>query len=164
MQRRFQATHHCDLLHGSNSCLPKLPPQAGRIKRALREARKLIIVTRNNPKCQHFLRSEASVNIEKARHIRGVNWYIIHPFSRMCMIREIVLAMTWIYVFFKDPFAVAWFPSNRRIKNLRTYYAIESLSDAILIIYSISNFFTGELVSNSSVITHEKYFLQAILF
>lgn len=134
--------HKCELLRGSNSCLPKLHPEAGILRRAFRNLRKLAIISRVNPKCQQFFRSEFTVNAEKQRHIRSKGWYVIHPFSRFCMIREMVVAITWIYVFFKDPFTICFFPVHKRVSSTLHYF-VETLSDIILAVYALSSFFTG---------------------
>lgn len=100
-------------------------------------------MSRKNPNCQQTLRSEAAVTNEKNRHVRSPDWYVIHPFSEFCMIRETVATIIWIYVFFKDPFVIAFLPSHKRIDVL-AHNIFEGLSDFLLGLYSFSCFFTGK--------------------
>lgn len=135
--------HKCEIIKGSDSCLAKLPPDAGKIRRFFRNLRKILGVSDKNPDCQHILRSHAALTSERIRAHRLSKWYIIHPFSQLCMWRELVVLITWLVVFFKDPFALAFMPIHK-ISKEPTYNVIIVLSDIILMIYHITCFFTGK--------------------
>lgn len=115
MPRRKVGTgsvHICELVRGSESCLPKLPPQSGKLKRCLRECRKIFMVTPENPSCRHFFRSNAAIQMEKKRHLRSSNWFIIHPFSKFCIFQERLMCILWMISFFKDPFRIAYYANT----------------------------------------------------
>lgn len=148
-------THHCELKKGSDSCLPKLPPQAGTLRRIWRVLRKKLIVSRVNPKCKMFLRSTAAVMAEKKRHIRSKNWYIIHPFSRFCIYREVIMSITWFIVFFKDPFITAYYIQVVDISTHIPFAVFELFLDFILWLNIITCFFTGYFIPKTKEIILE---------
>lgn len=137
------AFHKCDLKTGSRSGLSRLRPQAGKIRRFIRSIRKIILVNSKNPTCYQVLRSNAAVLHESRRHIRSPHWFIIHPFSKLAMAIEIIMAVTWIFVFFKDPATIVFLPANRIITN-PLYNVIVRTSDIIVAFFCCSRFLTGK--------------------
>lgn len=143
MPKKRTQTHYCDLKMGSDSYLPKLPPQAGKVRRFFRRLRKIFVVSAASPECQETLRSHAAITNERIRSYQLAR-HIIHPFSKLSMYIEIVTAITWIMVFIKDPFAIAFLPPNHKIDSL-AYNVFLLTTDLILMMYSITCFCRGEL-------------------
>lgn len=146
-RNKFVSTHLCDLKRGSDSCLPKLPPQAGRIRRFFRKCRKILVVSDANPDCQEVLRSHAAVTHERLRSLHSTKWYIIHPFSQLSVLIEIIAAISWMVVFLKDPYAVAFLPVIKKNEDI-VYISVTILTDIILLMYTITCFITGKPVPN----------------
>lgn len=143
VKSKHKPSHQCEIIKGSDSCLPKLPPQAGKVRRFLRNCRKLLGVTETLPECREVLRSRAALKNERIRAHRLSKWYIIHPFSELNMWREKITLIAWFFVFYKDPFALAFLPVHHRVDS-STYYIFAYLSEVILATYYISCFITGE--------------------
>lgn len=135
--------HECNIKTVSDSCLPKLPPQSGRIPRFFRKCRKILIVTDENPDSQQILRSHAAITSERKRH-HAAKWYVLHPFSKLNTWRELVVTITWSVVFVKDPFGLAFLPFFGKFAN-PFYTAFIVITDFVLLLYLITCFFTGKL-------------------
>lgn len=135
--------HECTLTKGPKTGLSRLRPQAGRIRRFIRSLRTLILVSSKNPTCFQILRSNAAVLHESRRHIRSQYRFIIHPFSQLALAIEIVMAITWIFVFFKDPVSIVFLPAYKVIQN-PIYNLIVIASDIIVGCFCVSRFFTGK--------------------
>lgn len=142
-EKYLAANHVCELKAKSEGCLPRLPPTAGNIRRAFRKLRKLTLITRKNPACQQTIRSNAALANEERRHIRSSNWYVIHPFSRIAMLTEAIMALTWVFVFFKDPYSIAILPVDRGVNSV-LYNISTIIADTIIVVYIIICFFTGK--------------------
>lgn len=99
--------HLCELLHTSDSCLPRLPPTAGRGRRLLRSFRKTLILWDGHYGA-HAFRSASARKIEKKRCARLKHRLIVHPFSKISFVREVTVFFIWLFVFFKDPFVIAF--------------------------------------------------------
>lgn len=100
--------HCCEIVVDSQSCLPKVPPQAGCPSRFTRWARKKLMVSRRNPRTLMFFRSEAATKAEKRRQLRAP-WFIIHPFSQCSMYREMIMCFIWIIMYILEPIMMAFF-------------------------------------------------------
>lgn len=99
--------HFCEIISDSQSCLPKLPPQANQSKRFLRWIRKKLMVSRSNPRARSFLKSQAATKAEKRRQLRAP-WYIIHPFSHFAIYREIIMSFLWMIMFTLEPLMISF--------------------------------------------------------
>lgn len=135
--------HFCQLAPGSGSCLAKLAPESSRMRRIFRSLRQLFIVDGTNPAVYHILRSNAAITYERKRHIKSHHWYVIHPFSRFSMIWEMVVAVTWIIVFFTDPATITFMPIDRPFRA-PAYHVFAFTTDLILALYCLTSFFTGK--------------------
>lgn len=137
------ATHSCQFTKTSESCLPKLPPQAGKIRRFFRKFRKLLIVSRENAGCRETLPSHASVASERIRAYRLHKSYILHPFSKISIWRETLAMITWIVVFSKDPYTVAFMHIYHKSNNI--FFNITELSvDFLIFFLHITTFIKGK--------------------
>lgn len=136
--------HDCSLRKGSTSCLPRLTPQAGKLRRFFRSFRKFLLISDKNPATFQVFRSSAAVTHESRRHIASRNWFVIHPFSQLSMYVETIMAITWLIVFFKDPVSIVFMPAYRTIDSL-SYNLLVIVTDSILSLFCLSRFFTGKL-------------------
>lgn len=136
--------HFCQLNLGSGSCLAKLPPDASKLRRALRSFRQLFIVDARNPLVHQTLRSNAAILHERKRHFQCHHWFVIHPFSRFQMIWEMIVAVAWIVVFVKDPAMIAFLPIHRPFRA-PMYHVFAAATDVILALYCFSRFITGKI-------------------
>lgn len=55
-----------------------------------------------------FFRSEASTKAEKRRQLRAP-WFIIHPFSKFSVYREIIMCLIWIVMYVLEPLMMSFF-------------------------------------------------------
>lgn len=139
--KRLGTTHHCDLVKGSNSCLPKLPPQASRLKKWIREFHKSLMVSATNSNCKFFFRSRAAIVLERKRHIRSSHPYVIHPFSSFSAKREVVMCLFWMFTFFKDPFTTAYFSTMTIPQDV--WRIVDLIADIIMASNIVLCFLTG---------------------
>ncbi|XP_015116609.1 potassium/sodium hyperpolarization-activated cyclic nucleotide-gated channel 1 [Diachasma alloeum] len=95
--------HHCQLSKTSGSTLPRLPPNARLIPRLKRSFQKLIIISEHHP-YSTYLRSRAAISAEKRRHGRSRNWWVVHPFSRLRLLWDHLMALTFVYYFITIPY------------------------------------------------------------
>nr|XP_022907912.1 potassium/sodium hyperpolarization-activated cyclic nucleotide-gated channel 1-like [Onthophagus taurus] len=123
MQRAFKETnrHMCTIRKYSESCLPKLSPNASKWEKCLRRFRKTLLLYSDHPSCNHHYRSSAAIMFERKRQISTVPVYIIHPFSKFAYYREIVWCLVYLIIFSIWPIMASLIfydnPENQRWVN-----------------------------------------------
>ena len=90
-QKSSEQQHACELFRGSESHLPRLPPNAPLLARTRRRLQKFLLVSASHPFTGLYLRSKAAIAFEKRRHGISPNWWIIHPCSSFRCIRRIII-------------------------------------------------------------------------
>lgn len=136
-------THHCQITTDSQSCLPKLPPQAGTLRRCARSIRKKLMVSRKNIRTRILCRSEASTKAERHRHLQS-SWFVIHPFSEFSIVREIIMSIVWMTMYITEPIIEA-FPAD--ITPMLIYLTV--FIDVILFLNCITCFVLGYYISKT---------------
>lgn len=142
-------THHCQIATDSQSCLPKLPPQASFLKRCARSIRKKFMVSRKNPRARVFCRSDAAIKAERYRHLQA-SCFIIHPFSQFSIIREMVMCIVWLTMFTLEPILAA-FPKETTV--VLPY--LSEFVDVVLFLNVIMCFVLGYHISKTKEVVLE---------
>lgn len=147
--------HECDLLKTSESCLPLLPLYSYRFEKWLRKFKKLAIIDENSNKAKTCFRSHSAIIAERKRHANCGHFFTIHPFSKIAIFREHLLAIIWIMVLYTDPLTSIsfWcrFPEDHFI------FAWEWISDLILFFNIIIHFFIGYYIPlTKEIVLHPK--------
>lgn len=140
------ATHHCEIFTDSQSCLPKLPPQASFLKRLARTIRKKLMVSRRNPRASIVCRSAASIKAERLRHMQSP-WFIIHPFSQFSVIREMLLSIVWLAMYIIEPIMTTFSPEVSSSTPVIPYLAV--FIDVTLLLNFITCFVLGYYVTKT---------------
>ncbi|XP_018333101.1 potassium/sodium hyperpolarization-activated cyclic nucleotide-gated channel 1-like [Agrilus planipennis] len=153
MAKNYNTTHNCSLPKDSQSCLPKLPPQSGKIRRLLRSFHKLILVSNRYHRTKFMFRSHASIMAERKRQIRSKYWYIVHPYSTLNVIYKSVMAVVWLMCFFIVPFYSAFF--LKLVANEKILLAMFATFDIMIAVNLLMNFLTGYMDPKSKVIVLE---------
>ncbi|XP_023246046.1 potassium/sodium hyperpolarization-activated cyclic nucleotide-gated channel 2-like [Copidosoma floridanum] len=96
--------HLCELIHGSESQLPRLPPNAAYRARFKRRLQKVLIVWNDHPQARIYLRSKAALAFEKRRHGISAHWWVAHPCSKFRFFWDVVMTFTYLYMFTVIPF------------------------------------------------------------
>ena len=115
LQPRNQRNHHCTIIFGSNSCLPKLSPTAGKFPRLWRTVRKQFLVSEFYDDAKYHFKSTAAIFSERRRHLTYPS-YIIHPFSTFAYYRECVMFFIWFVKFVISPLNIS-FPEVRETEQ-----------------------------------------------
>ncbi|XP_031788768.1 potassium/sodium hyperpolarization-activated cyclic nucleotide-gated channel 3-like isoform X1 [Nasonia vitripennis] len=97
------AMHACELRRGSESHLPRLPPNARCAARSKRRLQKLLLVSARHPLTRLYLRSRAAIAFEKRRHGVSAHWWLVHPCSCFRFAWDIVMSLAYLYMFFMIP-------------------------------------------------------------
>ncbi|KAG5885648.1 hypothetical protein JTB14_006503 [Gonioctena quinquepunctata] len=127
-----QTPHICYLGIDSKANFPPLHPKRFLSDEIGRKLRKLTILNVDGIKCEHFFPNNKSKRQELRRNITGPHRFIIHPFSKMNCILEILflililLSYVTLTIEFRD-----------------TYPTFEKLLDVFWFCFMISFFFTG---------------------
>lgn len=141
--------HSCEIVTDSQSCLPKLPPQASSNKKFVRWMRKKLMVSRGNPRTRMFMKSQAATKAEKRRQLQ-CSWFIIHPFSQFSIYREIIMCFVWIVVFTVEPLIIAFFPQLESDANQLSYLLV--FTDVCTTLNMVICFVTGYHVTKTKEI------------
>lgn len=138
--------HSCEIVTDSQSCLPKLPPQASATKRLIRWIRKQLIVSGGNPRTRMFFKSEAATKAEKRRHLQS-SWFIIHPFSQFAIYREIVMCFLWMVMYILEPLVMSFYIEIEH-EVVELVYLLGFI-DACLVLHIAICFITGYHVTKT---------------
>lgn len=144
MVHHWRATKHkCDLFFDSDSCLPKLAPNASNWRKLRRRLRKITLISTKNMFTRVYFRSRAMRVVERKRHIRGYKWYIVHPFSILRAISEIFFSILWLFSYVKDPYWLATKNDFKALYSSLPYRTVEIFVCAILFLNVPLNLCTG---------------------
>lgn len=125
--KRAKVAHVCDLkLHLRSSYIERRNLQS-RIRNFLS---KNIVIWNNHFATSQNFKSNRAIEEERQRHIHGRYWYLIHPFSKMNYIREIIMFWLWLLILFKDPLMVGFlnFLPSRKLQIKRLFRLMDSLT------------------------------------
>lgn len=135
--------HKCDLYFDSDSCLPKLAPNTGCYKKLRRTLRKITLISTKNMFTNVYFRSRAMRVVERKRHIRGFEWFIVHPFSILTVISEIFFSILWLFSYVKDPYWLATKNDFKAIYSSFPYRSVEIFVCVVLFLNVPLNLCTG---------------------
>lgn len=138
--------HFCEIVTDSQSCLPKVAPQAGCTSRLVRWIRKKLMVSRANPRTLMFFKSEAATKAEKRRQLRAP-WYVIHPFSHFSVYREMVMCCVWMAMFIIEPLMISFFTETAT--DVLELHAILGIVEFCLLVNIFLCFILGYHVSKT---------------
>lgn len=136
-------THQCTLNRGSDSYLPKLPPQSAKWRIWLRKCRKLFLISEYNPLTHLYYRSHAGVIAERKRQVKFKKPYVIHPLSIFSIYRELFMMVVWQTHFIIKP--LGWVAA---VHFETTIYFF--IMDIVCFVDIALRFFTGYIMENNS--------------
>lgn len=136
--------HRCQIQFEvlSNSCIPRLPPQAGAFARFRRNFKKLFIVSKKHYNTKNFLRSNYMIIQERQRHLRTSHWYIIHPLSNFKIWLECIMSFVWIMALIADSLVIGFYSQNE--ESTSNIYILTLFFDVINIMFMLISFFIGK--------------------
>ncbi|RLU15133.1 hypothetical protein DMN91_013020 [Ooceraea biroi] len=65
-------------------------------------------VSKYTPKCNHYMDSTAVVTAERRRHAKLKHWWIIHPFSYVRFLWDILMMTVYLIAFLTIPFMICF--------------------------------------------------------
>lgn len=137
--------------------LPPLPPNSTRFHRLLRWMWRQILLDMHDRRTIKFFGNTSAMKQELKRHIKEC-WYIIHPFSRVCHVLQIIFTITWTYQYFVVPATFAFkFKWSHNV--LRVQFCTINLAQVLVY---VSFFFTGYTNHQTKevVVKHSKIVLK----
>ncbi|KAJ8958439.1 hypothetical protein NQ318_002225 [Aromia moschata] len=132
--------HDCNLPPKDTSGFSKLPPNASPFRKLARGLRKQLAVNPNNFKCKEFFRNKSCQTAEQKRYAQSAHFYVIHPFSNLNSLLEVVFFLTWFACIVSDPLEI--------LTDLGPVSSVYDMIDDIIIIniqriLVVSFFFVG---------------------
>lgn len=144
--------HVCSLPQKDTTGLPRLAPNASICKRLTRKFRKLIVLNPKNSRCASFFYNRSVIMHEQQKHIQSRYCYIIHPFSTLTAIIEILFFILWTGKMFTETVI------DNMVYHEEYVHFIDLLSIAVQLTLVVSIFFVGYVDTNTKeiVIDHKR--------
>ncbi|KAL3275164.1 hypothetical protein HHI36_019934 [Cryptolaemus montrouzieri] len=104
--------HDCDLIRGSESCLPGLPTHSAKCSKWWRQMKKYMILDKHHRKAKRVFRSHFAIISERMRHASLEHGFVIHPLSIFAIYREHLICVLWMIMFNLDPYNISFYHAS----------------------------------------------------
>lgn len=128
----------------------------------LKYLRESSLLWRNHFRVGLYFHSSASIDYERKRHLTSKYRYIIHPFSKVMLIRDTINIAIWMMTFFHDPWVAAFTLNHKHAEEKEWCFLF------IINIYFLCNcildFITGYIdITTREVIIEQKLIIKHYL-
>ncbi|KAK9891399.1 hypothetical protein WA026_014638 [Henosepilachna vigintioctopunctata] len=143
--------HDCDIIRGSESCLPVLPTNSTKLAKWWRRMKKYMILDSYHSKSRRVFRSRFAIKSERLRHAKIKQGFVIHPLSAFAIYRQNVVCVLWMLIFILDPYITNYHDISGKTYSYRFSNVIQVI-DVFFFINVILEFFIGYIIPHTKEI------------
>ncbi|KAJ8916694.1 hypothetical protein NQ315_000339 [Exocentrus adspersus] len=128
-------SHVCLLNLKDTSGLPRLAPNACRLRRTLRYMRHVVLVTHSHYKCRKMYRNFSAIRAERRRHATGPYFYVIHPMSSLSVVMEVAFVFVYMFLLCYEPLRSFMIQDEPELAVQFKRYAVHSVQTVLTVLW-----------------------------